>query len=142
MYDIHGRHPSFDSDEFLEETHSESSKSSSGGVQYDEIILDKWEGYEGSGPVRIGNAATTQDQVDIYGELMDAVYLCDKYCKPISFSMWKYVKEHVIEFVAKHWSEPDHGIWEIRGDKKQYVYSKVMCWVCLDRGNRCGVMKG
>ena len=99
-----------------------------------EVILDHWNGFEGSRPVRIGNAAANQSQLDIYGELMDAIYLCDKYCKPVSFDFWQTIKETVVTPVLQNWRNTYHGIWEIRGPKRHYVFSKVMCWVCLDRG--------
>ena len=136
MYDVHGGHPAFEREQFFEESHSESisCKNIKSETQFEEVILDHWEGYEGSGPVRIGNAASSQNQMDIYGELMDAVYLCDKYCRPISYSFWKFVKQYVIGHVIDNWRDADHGIWELRGPKQHYVYSKVMCWVCLDRG--------
>ena len=100
-----------------------------------ESTLDHLEGYRGSDPVRIGNAAAAQRQLDIYGELMDAVYLCNKYCAPISYDFWTHLRD-IVDWVCDHWDLPDEGIWEVRGSQKQFVYSKLMCWVALDRGLR------
>ena len=100
-----------------------------------ESTLDHFEGYRGSAPVRIGNAAADQRQLDIYGELMDAVYLCNKYCAPISYDFWTHLRA-IVNWVCDHWDLPDEGIWEVRGGQKQFVYSKLMCWVALDRGLR------
>ena len=85
--------------------------------------------------MRIGNAAANQRQLDIYGELMDAVYLCNKYCAPISYDFWTHLRA-IVDWVCENWDLPDEGIWEVRGGQKQFVYSKLMCWVALDRGLR------
>lgn len=103
---------------------------------YAEQELRHWEGYRGQGPVRIGNAAASQVQLDIYGELMDAVYLCDKHIQPISWDFWQAVREAIVEPVLRFWQCPDHGIWEIREGPREYVHSKVMAWVALDRAIR------
>jgi GH15 family glucan-1,4-alpha-glucosidase len=100
-----------------------------------EQILDNLEGYRGSRPVRIGNAAYEQLQLDIYGELMDAVYLFNKYGTPIGYDGWTKLRQ-VLNHVCDVWTEPDEGIWEVRGGRRHFVYSKVMCWVALDRGLR------
>jgi GH15 family glucan-1,4-alpha-glucosidase len=100
-----------------------------------EEILTHLEGYEGSGPVRIGNDAYRQLQLDIYGELMDAVYLYDKYAYPISYDLWIYVRR-LLNWVCRNWHLPDEGIWEVRSESQHFVYSKLMCWVALDRGLR------
>jgi len=97
--------------------------------------LDHLEGYQGSGPVRIGNGAAKQLQLDIYGELMDSVYLYNKYGSPISYEFWSHLRQ-LIDWVADNWQREDEGIWEVRGGKRHYVYSKLMCWVALDRGIR------
>jgi GH15 family glucan-1,4-alpha-glucosidase len=94
--------------------------------------LDHLEGYMGSGPVRIGNGAYDQLQLDIYGELMDSVYLFSKYGVPMSFRGWKEVKK-IADWVVKNWKLKDEGIWEVRSGKQDFVYSKLMCWVALDR---------
>ncbi len=100
-----------------------------------EEILSHLEGYKRSSPVRIGNAAAQQVQLDIYGELMDSVYLFNKYGNPISLDLWQEVRE-LLDWVCDHWTEPDYGVWEVRGAPRHFVYSKLMCWVALDRGLR------
>ena len=97
--------------------------------------LNHLEGYRGSKPVRIGNAAAKQLQLDIYGELMDAVYLSNKYSQPISYELWKHLRKF-LNYVCKNWKRKDEGIWEVRGGRHHFVYSKLMCWVALDRGLR------
>ena len=97
--------------------------------------LDHLEGYKGSRPVRIGNGAYNQLQLDIYGELMDAVYLYNKYGAPISYDFWTHLRE-LIDWVCNNWQRTDEGIWEVRGGQQHFVYSKVMCWVAIDRGLR------
>jgi GH15 family glucan-1,4-alpha-glucosidase len=97
--------------------------------------LNHWEGYRGSGPVRIGNGAENQFQNDLYGELMDALYLSNKYVSPISYDVWKNVRSR-INWVCENWMKPDDGIWEIREKPRHFVYSKVMNWVALDRATR------
>ena len=100
-----------------------------------EETLDHLEGYKGSRPVRIGNAAYKQLQLDTYGELMDSVYLYNKYGSPISSDFWTDLRR-LINWVSENWSRKDEGIWETRGGKQHFVYSKLMCWVALDRGLR------
>lgn len=100
-----------------------------------EFTLDHLDGYKGSKPVRVGNGAATQLQLDIYGELMDSVYLFNKYGSPISYDLWVQLSK-LIDWVCEHWQKPDEGIWETRGGRKHFVYSKMMCWVALDRGIR------
>lgn len=100
-----------------------------------EQILDHLEGYKGSRPVRIGNGAHTQLQLDIYGEMMDSVYLHDKYVSPVSYDIWAGVRKR-LNWLCEHWHLPDEGIWEVRSGRRHFVYSKVMCWVALDRGLR------
>lgn len=100
-----------------------------------EEILDHLTGYKGSQPVRIGNAAQSQFQLDIYGELMDSVYLYNKYGVPISYDLWTYLR-NLLNWVCDNWQRPDQSIWEVRSHAQQFVYSKLMCWVALDRGIR------
>ncbi len=100
-----------------------------------EIELTHLEGYKGSKPVRIGNGASTQLQLDIYGELMDSVYLYNKYGEPISYDLWVELTE-LVDWVCENWDRPDDGIWETRGGAQHFVYSKLMCWVAIDRGLR------
>ncbi len=101
----------------------------------DETILTHFEGYRKSGPVRIGNAAYSQMQLDIYGELMDSVYLCDIHGEPISDELWHNLMR-MMQWLCKNWQHRDEGIWEVRGGKKEFLYSRVMCWVALDRAIR------
>ena len=100
-----------------------------------ENILDHLEGYKGSRPVRIGNSAYSQLQLDIYGELMDAVYISNKYGTPISYEFWTHLRE-LTDWVCDNWMRPDEGIWEVRGGQQHFVYSKLMCWVAIDRALR------
>jgi len=99
-----------------------------------EIHLDHWQGYKGSRPVRIGNAAARQLQLDIYGELLDSIYIFNK-LEPISYDLWRYLVR-LINWVCDHWREPDYGIWEVRGGPYPFLHSRVMCWVAIDRGLR------
>jgi pentatricopeptide repeat protein len=98
-----------------------------------EIELTHLEGYKKSYPVRIGNGAYDQIQLDIYGELLDSVYLFDKHGEPISYDFWLDVSQQV-NWVCDHWQQSDQGIWEVRGGKKEFLYSRMMCWVAIDRG--------
>ncbi|KAJ0313502.1 hypothetical protein COL516b_000441 [Colletotrichum fioriniae] len=98
-----------------------------GETEIPEMELDHLEGYRGSKPVRIGNGAAFHQQFDIYGELMDGIYLYNKYGKPISWDQWCSVREML---------EPDMSIWEVRNKKQSFTYSKVMLWVAFDRGLR------
>jgi len=100
-----------------------------------EEILSHLEGYQQSYPVRVGNGAYDQLQLDIYGELMDSVYLYNKYGSPISYDLWKHLRR-LINWVCDNWQRPDEGVWEVRGGKQHFLYSKLMCWVALDRGLR------
>jgi GH15 family glucan-1,4-alpha-glucosidase len=100
-----------------------------------EEALDHWEGYLASSPVRIGNAASEQYQADIYGELMDSLYLSNKYVGPIAYDFWVRIR-HRLDWICDNWQKPDEGIWEMRSGKQDFVYSKLMNWVALDRGIR------
>ena len=106
-----------------------------GAHELTEETLDHLEGYDGSKPVRIGNGAFGQLQLDIYGELMDAVYLYNKYGSPISYDFWKYLVR-MTNWVTKNWQRTDEGIWEVRGGQRHFVYSKLMSWVAIDRALR------
>ena len=100
-----------------------------------EETLDHLEGYRGSRPVRIGNDAHNQLQLDIYGALMDSIYLFNKYGTPISYDLWTHLRR-MIDWLCDNWQRKDEGIWEIRGGRQHFVYSKVMCWVAVDRALR------
>jgi GH15 family glucan-1,4-alpha-glucosidase len=106
-----------------------------GSSDLTEETLDHLDGYRGSKPVRIGNGAYDQLQLDIYGELMDAVYLYNKYGDPISYNLWTRLRV-LINWVCDNWQRKDEGIWEVRGGQRHFVYSKLMCWVAVDRGLR------
>lgn len=100
-----------------------------------EETLDHLSGYRNSRPVRIGNAAYSQLQLDIYGELLDSIYLYNKYAEPISYDLWRQIRQ-MLDWVCENWQRQDKGIWEIRGEDQTFVYSRVMLWVALDRGLR------
>ena len=98
-------------------------------------------GYRGSHPVLLGNNAHNQLQLDIYGELMDAVYLANKYDEPISYNMWAAMRK-LLGWLCKNWQQPDEGVWEIREKRQEYVHSRMMVWVALDRGLRVARQRG
>ncbi|HKW11072.1 MAG TPA: glycoside hydrolase family 15 protein [Gemmatimonadaceae bacterium] len=100
-----------------------------------EETLDHLDGHRGSRPVRIGNAAFDQLQLDIYGELIDALYLRDQHNEPTSRALWGHIAE-LTDWVCRHWQRTDQGIWEVRGDGQEFLYSRVMCWVAVDRALR------
>jgi len=104
-----------------------------GGSDFEERVLDHLEGYRGSAPVRVGNAARDQHQLDIYGELVLAIYEAVRYGESVTTDDWAVMCD-LIDYVCGGWDEPDAGIWEVRNDPQQFVYSKVMCWTALDRG--------
>ncbi|GAA5870661.1 hypothetical protein JCM1840_006769 [Sporobolomyces johnsonii] len=92
-------------------------------------------GHKGRKPVRIGNGAANHLQLDIYGELLDAIYLAQKLSRPLAYDDWPVVRE-LVDDVCKVWCQPDLSIWEVRGEKQNFLYSKIMCWVAVDRGLR------
>jgi GH15 family glucan-1,4-alpha-glucosidase len=97
-----------------------------------ELELDWLPGYESSAPVRVGNAASLQFQLDVFGELMEAVHQARTHGIAAAGAIWD-LQRAIVEFVAAHWDEPDQGIWELRGPPQRLVYSRVMAWVALDR---------
>ncbi|WP_336795022.1 glycoside hydrolase family 15 protein [Erwinia aphidicola] len=107
------------------------------GTELHESELLNLSGYAGSTPVRIGNDAWRQSQLDIYGELMDAIYLANKYGEAISQRGWQHVSR-MIDYVADNWNQRDAGIWEMRGEPQHFLHSRLMCWVALDRALRLG----
>jgi GH15 family glucan-1,4-alpha-glucosidase len=106
-----------------------------GGTEIPEIELDHMDGYRGSKPVRIGNGAAFHTQLDIYGELMDGIYLSNRFGTPVSYDQWLSVRE-IADYVCSIWKEKDMSIWEVRGQKQNFVYSKIMMWVAIDRALR------
>ncbi len=97
-----------------------------------EIELDHLEGYKESRPVRVGNAAYEQLQLDIYGELMDSIYLYNKHGDPISYDFW-FQLSNQIDWLCENWDQPDEGIWEVREGRQHFLYSRLMIWVAIDR---------
>ncbi len=112
-----------------------------GRAELPEEELTHLEGYMGSAPVRIGNQAATQLQLDIYGELMDSVYLCNKFGLPIYYDGWVDLTRN-LEWLLDHWDQPDEGIWETRGGRRDYTYSRLMCWVAVERAIRIAQQRG
>ncbi|MZF90966.1 glycoside hydrolase family 15 protein [Streptomyces sp. SID5643] len=98
-------------------------------------------GYEGSRPVRFGNSAVSSFQLDVYGEVMDALCLSLRAGIPMPAHVWDLV-EALMGFLLRHWREPDQGLWQIRGPRRQFVHSKVMAWVAADRAVRMGELLG
>ena len=111
-----------------------------GGSDLTEVELTHLEGYRGSRPVRIGNGAHDQLQLDVYGELMDAVYLSNK-VEPISWDLWSNLRR-LLDWLADNWRQPDEGIWEVRGGRRDFVYSRLMCWVAFERAMRMQSQRG
>ncbi|MGW0335554.1 glycoside hydrolase family 15 protein [Streptomyces sp. NPDC003011] len=112
-----------------------------GRTDLTERELGHLEGHRASAPVRIGNAAAEQLQLDIYGALIDSIYLYDKWAKPISSSQWDDVCA-LVDWVCENWDQPDEGIWETRGGRKNFLYSRLMCWVAIERGIRMANRRG
>jgi GH15 family glucan-1,4-alpha-glucosidase len=98
-------------------------------------------GYLDSSPVRVGNDAVDQLQLDIYGALIDSIYLYDKWGEPISSEQWDNVCG-IVEWVCENWDQPDEGIWETRGGRKNFLYSRLMCWVAIERAMRIARRRG
>jgi GH15 family glucan-1,4-alpha-glucosidase len=105
-----------------------------------EETLLHWEGYAGSSPVRIGNGAAGQLQLDIYGELMDSVYIYNKFGEPISYDLWQSLVR-VTDWLCANWQQPDEGIWEVRGGRREFLYSRLMAWVAVDRAVRLSLKR-
>jgi GH15 family glucan-1,4-alpha-glucosidase len=106
-----------------------------GESRLQELELAWLQGYEGSRPVRIGNAATGQFQLDVYGEVIDALHLGRLFGLEDDADAWS-LERHLIDYVVEHWREPDEGIWEVRGPRRHFTHSKVFAWVALDRAVR------
>ncbi len=103
-----------------------------GSADLDEETLDHWEGYAGSKPVRIGNGAADQLQLDIYGELLDSVWLADRQGVRVGHAGWVKLSG-LTDWLCEHWDQPDEGVWETRGGRQNFTYGRLMCWVALDR---------
>jgi GH15 family glucan-1,4-alpha-glucosidase len=103
-----------------------------GSAELDEETLDHWEGYAGSRPVRIGNGAADQLQLDIYGEMLDSVYLADRHGIRVGHPGWVKLSQ-LTDWLCAHWDQPDEGVWETRGGRQNFTYGRLMCWVALDR---------
>jgi len=112
-----------------------------GRSELTEETLDHLEGYRGSAPVRVGNAASDQLQLDIYGELIDSVYLYNKHGTPVYHDAWEDLSR-IVNWVCENWDRPDEGIWETRGGRKNFVYSRLMCWVAVERAVRIARQRG
>ena len=112
-----------------------------GSSDLTEENLDHFEGWRGSKPVRIGNGAADQLQLDIYGEAMDALYTGTEHGLPIALQGWQSLTE-IIDWVADHWDQPDEGVWETRGGRQDFTYGRFQCWVALDRAIRMAQRTG
>ena len=106
-----------------------------GSKELTEVELDHLSGYKDSKPVRIGNGAWNQLQLDVYGEVMDAIYLYSKYGHSVPYDAWTRL-EGVLAWLGDNWNQPDEGIWEVRGGHKHFLHSRLMCWVAFDRAIR------
>ncbi|NNC11634.1 glycoside hydrolase family 15 protein [Planctomonas sp. JC2975] len=102
-----------------------------GSSELEELKLDGFEGYAGSTPVNIGNGAADQLQLDIYGEMMDALWIAERY-RPIGHPGWTKLVG-IMDWLADNWNQPDEGVWETRGGRKDFTYGRIMCWVAFDR---------
>lgn len=112
-----------------------------GRTDLPERVLPHLEGHLGSAPVRVGNAAADQLQLDIYGALIDSIYLYDKWAQPISSGQWDDVCR-VVDWVCAHWDQPDEGVWETRGGRRNFTYSRLMCWIAIERAIRLARRRG
>ncbi|HTX09716.1 MAG TPA: glycoside hydrolase family 15 protein [Solirubrobacteraceae bacterium] len=106
-----------------------------------ERLLDHLEGYRGSAPVRVGNNAATQLQLDIYGELVDSIYLYNKFGAPISHAAWDDLRR-MVDWVCGNWDQADEGIWETRGGRQRFTYSRLQSWVAVERTLRIAAARG
>jgi GH15 family glucan-1,4-alpha-glucosidase len=112
-----------------------------GRPELTEETLDHFEGYRGSAPVRIGNGAATQLQLDIYGELINSVYVYNKFGSPIFHDAWMDLTR-IVEWVCDNWDQADEGIWEVRSGRQNFTYSRLMSWVALERALRIAGQRG
>ena len=112
-----------------------------GRADLSEVVLDHLSGYKNSRPVRLGNAAYRQVQLDLYGAILDAAYLYNRHGAPLDYDLWQNLRR-ILGWLSTNWQNPDHGIWEVRGGKRQFVSSKVMSWVALERAGRISRQRG
>jgi GH15 family glucan-1,4-alpha-glucosidase len=103
--------------------------------------LTHFEGYRCSAPVRVGNGAADQLQLDIYGEMIDSIYLFNKYVEPISHDGWENLCT-IVDWLSENWDQADEGIWEVRGGRKNFTYSRLMSWVAIERAIRMARQRG
>jgi GH15 family glucan-1,4-alpha-glucosidase len=147
---LHSLGLDWEADEFIQYV-ADLGRDETGGLQImygvggephlEESTLDHLSGYDGAQPVRIGNGAFDQRQNDVYGAVLDSIYLHTKEYGHNSARLWPVIEDLVRHTIA-HWKLPDQGIWEARGEPKHYVSSKLMCWVALDRGARLAARRG
>ena len=106
-----------------------------------EMELTHLSGYMNSSPVRLGNGAYKQRQLDLYGAVLDAAYLYNKHGAPLDYDLWKNLRK-ILDWLSENWREPDEGIWEVRGSRRQFVSSKLLSWVALERAGRIARQRG
>jgi GH15 family glucan-1,4-alpha-glucosidase len=112
-----------------------------GSEDLEEYSLENFEGYMGSSPVRIGNGASSQLQLDTYGEMMDAIWHAEREQPAIGQRGWKDLSG-MIDWLCDNWDQPEEGIWETRGGRQPFVYGRMMCWVAIDRAIRMAIATG
>ena len=112
-----------------------------GSSDLTEEILEHWEGYRGSRPVRIGNGAADQLQLDIFGEAMDSIYFSDSSGLQVPHRGWVGISD-MLDWLVDNWDQPEEGIWETRGGRKDFTYGRLMSWVAMDRGVRMAQSHG
>ncbi len=112
-----------------------------GRTDITETELTHLSGYKDSYPVRLGNGAHTQLQLDLYGAVLDAAYLYNKYGAPLDYDLWQNLRK-ILTWLSENWREPDEGIWEVRGGRRQFVSSKLLSWVALERAIRIARQRG
>ena len=112
-----------------------------GRERIEEDELSHLSGYRGSRPVRLGNAAYKQTQLDLYGAVLDAAYLYNKYGAPLDYDLWKSLHK-ILDWLSRNWQQEDEGIWEVRGGRRHFVSSKLMSWVALERAVRISYERG
>ncbi|MBA2345515.1 MAG: glycoside hydrolase family 15 protein [Rubrobacter sp.] len=112
-----------------------------GRSDIEETELNHLSGYQNSAPVRLGNGAYKQRQLDLYGTVLDAAYLYNKHGAPLDYDLWQNLRK-ILDWLSENWREPDEGIWEVRGGRQQFVSSKVLSWVALERAGRISRQRG